>query len=156
MFILCLAPSVCQAESKTGSAYRALKKVEAATQAGVSFGEYARLLTNAAPVLNRLPRSAKKGPLAGALDKAMQHYRRALFAWELSRKAGKQPLRASKGSLAGNLLELYPAANKDVRADPGGGVRVVSGVKRLNLAGLLGVIWAEASKELARARNLLK
>ncbi len=146
---------------------KALKKLEARTQVGISYRDYAPALGEAKAEVNLFlesPEATKMPELAASISKAMNHYEIALKVWrrrietvDLIRMRADVPLYREVMQEFSPFLEQYPAVN---RPDTEGGAIVTldrSGEqeKNLSLGKLRSIIWNEASEELGRATSIL-
>jgi hypothetical protein len=149
-------------------ALRALKKLEARCQAGISYQDYGPALGEAKFEVNLFLESSeakKRVKLAESIDKVMGHYDTAGTVWKRKFSESSDSSRGLGGIIllkydfGQSLLKLYPNANKDYKE--GGALLTVQISKRsptithISIDSLLPIIWREASNELTRAMSLL-
>jgi hypothetical protein len=137
-------------------AYRALKKLEAMTQAGVSYRDYGPALGEAKLEVNLFlesPEAREKPRLREIFSKAMGHYEQAGAVWGYKHAqtgianvmvpAG-QGFSTDDSALIQHILTLYPSTRS--KLDSMGGLRY---------SDALSAIWQEASAELKKAAPLM-
>jgi hypothetical protein len=153
--------SVAAAQSAEG-AYRALKKLEAKTQVGISPRDYSAALGEARFELNMFmegPEAKRQPQVAQYLTEAMKHFQAATKFINLSGPHGAPWVfwEAPYEQLYGPFLrEHYPQALKP-NHDGGALTKAASDAKTtLQVELLLGIIWGEASKALRMAGGELK
>ena len=150
-FILLVGlPTLTHAQSAK-EALMALKKLQARTQAGISYKDYGNALGEAKFPLNQFfeSKDAQKYPeLSTSLRKAMTHYEYATLPWNHKMSSSSGFYIWVNSDIGKDIEQNYPNARKDAYA--GGAVRSNSYLVDL----LLPLIWAEASKELDIATKL--
>lgn len=149
-------------------ALRALKKLEARCQAGISYKDYGPALGEAKFKVNLFfesPEAKKRVKLAESIDKIMGHYEFVGIAWQhkFSGGGGVTETISLKSDLGQSLLKLFPNANKDYKE--GGALVTFEGSSgesfqrpartEIFIDSLLPIIWNGASDELKRATGLL-
>lgn len=169
IFILFIIPLLIlpfQAYAQTAKdAYKALKRLEARTETGISVRDYAPALGDAKVELNLFiesPESKKNQALSKSLQKAMEHYQSASTVMGYKVVGGRvQEFIPISSEFAQIMLKKYPAANapaldqnNKIPENPGALVSV-SGQKNIYLNQLILIIWQEASKELKRSAKLI-
>ena len=137
-------------------AIRALKKLEARCEAGISYKDYGPALGDAKFEVNLFLESAEarnKAKLAEAIEAVIGHYEFAATVWrrKVSDRFGN--FIAINSELGQTVLKLYPSANKDYRE--GGALSQLMQKPAIWVDALLSVIWGEATKDLKRATALL-
>lgn len=137
-------------------AIRALKKLEAKCEAGISYKDYGPALGDAKFEVNLFLESAEaknKPKLGEAIEAVMAHYEFAATVWrrKVSDRFGN--VIAINSELGQTVLKLYPSANKDYRE--GGALSQFMQKPAIWVDALLSVIWGEATKDLKRATALL-
>jgi hypothetical protein len=152
-------PSFVFAQSAK-DAVRALKKLEARCQAGISYRDYGPALGDAKFEVNlfRDSREAAVSPeLALRVEKAMIHYEDAATAWRQKFHSWNHfgMLKADE-TVAKIMLENYPVMNKQ-RGEGGAMYPRKDGVADyLDIDDMVKVIWTEAGGELKKAMILLQ
>lgn len=158
---ICLfSPSVSFAQSAK-DALKALKRLEARCESGISYKEYSPALGDAQFEVNLYLESkeAKDNPkLAMIINGIMFDYKWAKLAWD--EKFSKKPLMNSimiDSSLAQSLIKIYPDMKKPFTE---GGAYSVSTIffmkhEKLMIPGILNVIWGKASNSIKEATTML-
>lgn len=163
IFLLVLSNiSLAQSEK---NAIRALKKLEAKCQVGVSYRDYITALGDTKFEVNMFLESSKaaKNPeLAASIKKAMIHYEMAgkVLTYNSSLPGGGGfffliPGPMDVGYEFGKaILKSYPKANKNIE---NGGALTGEGSPRgvIDVSALVQIIWQEASAELKKASFIL-
>jgi len=172
LFIILLVPSLTIAETAV-DAYKALKKLEAHCQTGISYIEYRKALAEPKYVVNMFLESeeAKQKPeLTISIMSVIHDYETAGDTWKMqfagSRKTHFIDVDSDIGKL---LLKIYPEANKDLK--DGGAIVDVRQVFRnqevliqkafgnkvvkINIDAMVKIIWQSASKKLAEIKTML-
>jgi len=151
-FILSLGvPTLTHAQSAK-DALMGLKKLQARTQAGISYKDYGNALGEAKFPLNMFLESkdAQKYPeLSTSLRKVMAHYDYAGICWKIKMVVEYGEFIDVNSDIGKNIERLYPNANKD--AKEGG---AIFKDKNYSVTFLLPLIWGEASIELDNATKL--
>ena len=136
-------------------AMKALKRLEAAFQGGISYSDYMQEFGNAKHSVNLFLESQearKRFLLTNSIRNAMVHVKNAAKVWEYKSKYGRDYVQKTRGDVQ-LYLNLYPDANKPREL---GGARGDTG--ELNdviwIDSLLSIIMNEASKELNRVSDL--
>lgn len=161
-------------------AFKALKKIEAKVEMGITYIKYREALGDANVELKSFLESpsAKKSPeLARSISKVMGNYKDAADLWAtIANHPGRVPYfspdeKVNPGLRSGwhvNLVETaqkmfkkYPKAYDKVkkhREDSIGPLtgKVIPSQKEISLDDFLAVIWSDASKELKKASEYLK
>jgi len=162
---LVLFPSLVFAQSAK-DAVRALKKLEARCQAGISYKDYSPALGDAKFEVNMFmgTHEAKQKPeLASSIQKAMQHYETAAFVWKLKfvGRGVNETLALDDYNRYGHtLIGAYPKMNKPTRE--GGSLITIEGWQtiptetKIFISSALSIIWAYASDEIAKTDTLIK
>jgi hypothetical protein len=150
VILIVLFGSVGWAFGQTANdAYLALKKMEAKTQVGISYRDYAPALAEAKFAVDRFTESkaAKKNPeLSEHLGNALILYIHAKDIFELKLESNT----AFVGDLRGELVrKIYPKAIAHPRAYD-------RNFSDYNLSEVLSGVWGEASKEIKKASFYLK
>jgi len=139
-------------------AVRALKKLEARCQAGISYKDYVAALGDAKFEVNLFLEGteAKKRPrLAESIDKVMGHYEFAGTVWRHKFSSSRRvtEMISINSEFGQGILKLYPNSNKDFKE--GGALTTFLKGNVIWIDALLPIIWKEASEELKNATNLL-
>lgn len=144
-----------QVPESAKAAVKALKKLQARTQTGISRGDFSSVLGETNFEVNTFLESkeADNFPLLKiSLQTAMAHYGNASTFWELrstfhdEESYGHYYLSSQFSTL---FLSKYPEAKKDIK--DGG---VLSGGK-VYFDSTIGYIFAEASKEISKSNGLI-
>ena len=164
-FIFLLVFSNISLAQSDKNAFRALKKLEAKCQVGISHKDYISALGDTKFEVNMFLESSKaaKNPeLAASLKKAMIHYEMAgkVITYNSSLPGGggflfMVPGPMDTGYEVGKaMLKLYPKANKNIE---NGGALTGEGSPRgvVDVSALVRIIWQEASAELKKASFIL-
>jgi len=160
-------PTSALAESAK-QAVRALKKLEARCQVGISYKDYGAVLGDAKFEVNLFLEGleAKKRPrLAESVDKVMGHYEFAETVWRHKFTGGRgvRETISLESDLGQAILKFYPTANKDFKE---GGALVTfekfsskyyerTEYTAIFVDAVLPIIWKEASDELKKTTSLL-
>lgn len=139
------------------NAVRALKKLEARCQAGISYRDYAPALGDATFEVNMFIEtddSKKLENLTASIKKTLLHYVNANILWEL-RFSMKHEIYDIYSDFTSSFFQLYPEANKSV--EEGGIISKLddypNGAVYFPIA--ISYVFSEASKELANSFALL-
>jgi hypothetical protein len=140
-------------------AYRALKKLEAKIQAGISYKDYGSVLGDAKLEVNLFSESAEakeKPKLKEIFNKTMGYYEEAGNVWNCKfahRGYAYQMVPSNLGGtdsdLINQILRSYPKARFKISSDG-----LMAGCLPYNDA--IKIIWQEASDELKKANPLIK
>jgi len=146
-------PHTVRGQSSKDS-YRALKKLEAKIQAGISYKEYGPALGDAKLEVNLFsesPEAKEKSRLNEIFNKSMSHYEEAGMVWRYQFAASRLPSCMVPSEQGGNdspliqqILRSYPMARSKVDS-----------MGRLSYSDAIKAIWQEASEELKKASKLL-
>jgi hypothetical protein len=166
-------------------AVRALKKIEAKIQAGISYKDYAPALGDAQFEVNMFlegPEAKQKPDLANSVRKALEHYKMAGSVWDYKflprgRPAYFIPLspwndvppdavRNVGYRLSQEILEKYPKMKEQALIDVGPGEKEAAKLRRskiyvsakedaLSIDKVISLIWKEASDELRKTMSIL-
>lgn len=141
-----IIPSIAFGQSAK-DAIRALKKLEARVEAGISYKDYAPALGDAKFEVNLFlesPEAKEKPRLSEAVAKTMGHYLIANSVWQCKfTGAGVNDWLNKNSSLT--ILKAYPGTRRFVQSD--GTLYPIDSI--------MPIIWKEASVELTKATNLL-
>ena len=165
-----MGEAVCA--QSANDAYRALKKLEARVQAGISYKDYGPALGDAKFEVNLFaesPEAQEKPKLKETLGKTMAHYEEAGNVWGCQfagRGAPPYMVSPDDAALINQILRSYPAVRPMVESlefdEPASYDDFKKGIKRktfrerLSYSAALKAIWQEASSELRKATPLLK
>ena len=139
--------------------YKALKKIEAKTQIGISYIDYRRELGDVQYELNLFleGKQAKQKPeITEHLKKAMMHYLNAAKVWEMTAEKGNIGFYspyvkyANPTDIDKYFFKIYPKALDKLSNIRGPGYE-----KEIYYTDLLTIIWNEASNELKKVASLL-
>lgn len=75
-------------KSTVGDAVKLLRKVDAATEVGVSYAQYGPMLIDAQASVNEASTSLPEGELKNELKLAIEGYKDAYLAWQVTNKHG--------------------------------------------------------------------
>jgi hypothetical protein len=127
-------------KSAVADAIKALARIQAAVQVGVTFPKYSELVIDAKAAMNEAERLLPRGELLTNLDVAMQAYSDASTVWNHKIQHGV-PL--SKGYGHGEIMTRY-----NLPIDDRGGV------ERADPDLAMQIMWKIAATKLAAARDL--
>jgi hypothetical protein len=97
-----------QATLATRDAIKALRKVEASTQVGVSYVQYGSLLIDAQAQVNEALALLPNGSLKNEIKQAMEAYNDAYLAWQITKKQGFIISSPPSGMIdSGQLIQKY-------------------------------------------------
>jgi hypothetical protein len=152
-------------------AYKALKKLEARTQAGISYKDYGPALGDAKVEVNMFSESAEakeKPRLKEIFNKAMGHYEEAGNVWRYQfagRGAPPYMVSPDDSAMINQIMRYYPSIRTKVKStefdEPTSYDDFKRGIKRkvyresLSYSDAIKAIWQEASEELKKAGPLL-
>lgn len=156
VLLLVMSASVCSAETAK-DAVRALKKLEARCQAGISYRDFAPAIGDAKLYVNLYTESeeAKKNPkLVLAITEAMANYQFANSIWSRKFSDGtiKDFIRSDEPEFD-IFFEAYPDVKKV--DTPESVVSETNGTMRLHISSAVKHCFSAASKELDKAAKLL-
>lgn len=147
-------------EEAAREALRALKKLEARVQVGISYRDYGPALGDAQFEVNQFlesPEAKEKSELAESIASVLGHYQFANVVWRHKVSSGwgffifyENKNKDSPDRILGELvLKTYPKAieAKTTTSDKGQNV--------LNTDRVISIIWGKASTELKKATSLL-
>jgi|GEM_PF-437455 hypothetical protein len=150
-------PTVTLSESAK-EAIRALKKLEARCQAGISYKDYGPALGDAKFAVNLFlesPEAKVKDEFTDAIKKVMSHYETGGKVWQkkFSGRGVSNVIVRNEPDYGyfRSILELYPKAMNDFN----NGGAILDKRNTIVIDPLVSIIWEEAFKELKRATNLL-
>lgn len=134
-------------------AYKALKKVEARVEAGVSYKDYPPVIADAKSEVNMFlegKEAKKNSQLAEHIKKAMDYYMTAGNIWSIkfALSSGTLDTPGTDNEYGRAVKRLYPKAKSELAPSGEGQVYRISNV--------LSQIWGDASKELKIASEYLK
>jgi hypothetical protein len=132
LYLLFLASCQEPAQSAGCAALDALRKVQAATQAGPNFDLYSSLVVEAKAETNKAARVLDDGPLESALNSAIDNYVDGITIWRM--KIQGEPLDVYRGE-GYTLLPKY-----SIQVDPTG--------KTVEYDKALAIVWSRADKRL--------
>jgi alpha-N-acetylglucosamine transferase len=171
MALLFFLPMSANAQSAK-DAYKALKKIEAKTQTGISFKEYGPALSDAKVEVNLFsesPEAKEKPRLKEIFNKTMRHYEEAGNVWRYQFAGRGAPLymvSPDDSAMIKQTLISYPSVRAKIESmefndatsydDFKKGIRQKTYRERLSYSATLKAIWQEASEELKKAGPLLK
>jgi len=75
-------------KSAVGDAVKLLRKVDAATEVGVSYAQYGPMLIDAQASVNEASTALPEGELKNELKLAIEAYKDAYLAWQITNKQG--------------------------------------------------------------------
>lgn len=133
--------------------YKALKKVEARVETGVTYKDYPQVISDAKAEVNIFleGKDAKKNPqLAEHIKKAMDYYTTAGKIWSIkfALSSGTLDTPGTDNEYGRAIKRLYPKAKAEMSPSGEGQSYVISNV--------LSQIWVDASKEIKKASEYLK
>jgi hypothetical protein len=149
-------------------AYRALKKIEAATQTGITYRDYTKLLSDAQLELNLFEESEEaklNSTLTSSFGIAFSHYKAAGIVWkdkidglEFVIVYMKNPTdyfnSPGNKNRVEHLSKVFPESMK--KTNEGGLIEEDSfGTGIISARSITQFLWKEASKELRKASKLL-
>lgn len=152
-------------------AYKALKKVEARTETGISYKEYPQIIADAKVEVDgflETKEANKKEKFANHIKKAMDYYLLAGNIWRIEFSNIEPENTITANSQEGKLIaKLYPKARAELIKRPREGDIIPSLQKEFEsyrlrkgpvyyIPEILKNIWADASKELKAASEFLK
>lgn len=155
-------PSVCFSQSAK-DALKALKKLEAKTQVGISYRDYSPALGDAKYEVNLYiegDEKYKNKEFKSAIIEAMNLYEYANTIWfaKFTREASHgfiiidDPALSTSKMIADDYFSRYPEDRKD---ESEGGVLSNELGGKMHVGVAVGKIWGRASKELDKASKLL-
>lgn len=149
---------------------KALKRIEARVDMGISYNEYLLAVADARVEVQMYMESheaKQKAEMTGLIKKILGHYETAREVWK-TKVSRTQDLGTvfghliclnddSEGVLGRRLLKQYPQADKPV--DHGGALTKRTykkdGCEEVLVDNLIYIIWQEASKDLLQATRML-
>lgn len=150
--------------------FKALKRIEAKCQIGISYRDYGSALGDAKYEVNMFLESEEgkaKPALTQAFGKVMNHYQLAGEFWRLKASEGRDfaivfmnsptdTFRSPRNQeLLMRILNLYPDAKKNIKI--GGALEEDAfGTGLIFIDKLIEFIWKEASKELKQISGMLQ
>jgi hypothetical protein len=141
-------------------AYKALKKLEVRTQAGVSYRDYPAVLTDAETEVDLFLKSkaAKKNPqFSEHIKKAMTSYVMAMEVWKLKFGYGSPSDIIRINTTEGKLIsKIYPKAKIHRSEGIGSGTFRIQPYQYYFIPEVLSGLWSDASKEVNMASNYLQ
>lgn len=153
-------------------AYKALKKLEARTQTGISYRDYGPALGDAKVEVNMFSESqeAKEKPrLKEIFNRTMRHYEEAGNVWSYQFAGRGAPLymvSPDDSAMINQILRSYPSIRSKIESmefnEPASyddfkrGIRRKTYRERLSYSETIKAIWLEASNELKKAGPLIK
>ncbi|HKG48645.1 MAG TPA: hypothetical protein VKB02_18060, partial [Pyrinomonadaceae bacterium] len=141
-----------QAKTTTSDALKALRKVDASTQVGVSFIQYGSLLIDAQAQVNEALPLLPNGSLKNEIKQAMEAYKDANSAWLVTNKQGFIISPAPSGLIDGKeLIQKYSIPPSPLSGTNDYGQYVVTVTRE----DALNTIWKTARKHVDRASSLL-
>lgn len=149
MLITILLPQSVNAQSSK-DAFRALKKLEAKIQTGISYKEYGPALGDAKFEVNLFsesPEAKEKPRLKEIINKTMNHYEEAGMVWRYQFAGRSLPycmVPSEDSALIQQILRSYPLTRSKVDS-----------MGRLSYIDALKAIWQEASEELKKTSKLI-
>ncbi|MBA4397138.1 MAG: hypothetical protein C0394_07135 [Syntrophus sp. (in: bacteria)] len=165
---LCIAP-VAHGQSAR-DAVKALKRIEARADMGISYSEYVLALADARVEVQMYLESheaRQKPEMTGLIKKILSHYETARQVWK-NKVSRTQDLDTvfghliclndePEGAFGRSLLQQYPQADKPL--DHGGALAKRAYKKdrcdEILVDNMIHIIWLEASKDLLRATKML-
>ena len=151
LWTITIIPSIAFGQSAK-DAIRALKKLEARVEAGISYKDYAPALGDAKFEVNLFLESpeAKEMPrLSEAVKKTMGHYLTANTVWQY-KFIGNGVTHSLPKASALEIAKAYPATRRYITSS-----RYAQSDGKLDIDTAISAIWKEASEELKKATNLL-
>lgn len=145
------------------NAVQALKKMQATTETGVNYQQYSQMLTEAQVAVNEANTKLPDGELKKELEKAMDAYKDAKWAWDVSRQAPTSN-GASSFIVAAELQDMRSLSRENqtkarelfARYSLFSGKASNTDMLLISTDVLLDTIWKEAQKHVNRASELLR
>ncbi len=125
-------------------AYTALRKLSAAAQIGLPYGQYGSLLVEAKAMVDESLATLPEGAIKASLAAASDAYTDAGQAWGTAQALGVLPIAAEPGATLMKKYSIKPAVNALGQED------------RLMLDATLTAIWAAAKAQLDNVAPMLK
>lgn len=150
LVLLALSSGACAETGK--DAVKALMKIQARCQTGVTYRDYTPLVGDAKLEINLYEKSGetKNSEMLVSLKRAMEHYQMASSVWSTKfGKYGRDKIEVNN-KLASFYFGVYPGANKN-RSE--GGALIDSG-RYMDVMAAVKYIWGEADKELTAISNV--
>jgi hypothetical protein len=142
-----LGVNICLAQSPK-DALRALQKLQARVESGISYRDYGPVLGDAKFEVNlflRSPEAKEKPELATAIERTMGHYQMALVIWQFKFVRHSDDAIYLREVDISSVLRIYPKIQVRPSAYLGSWVYIPEA---------LNVIWEEAAKELEKVISL--